>query len=472
MTLARTSLPIALVLALTTGCNPGTSGPDDDPNNPANDSTVQGRVDDGAGQQSLSFGGAGTMEAAQTARLSRVKDDGSLEVISETSIDSSGSYSLEAPSSQDRMVLEALDASGEVVAAAILEATAEAEGGAVTATPMDSESTVEARVFVEMIAHGVQKSDVNVVDLRGRIDAAMASAVKASSEQGGDAEAQLTVLAEAMWAAQRSEEMAYADMGLDLSQADMFMMELDVSQALSAALDAGEPAEISYDAFFDAIVLVHEEAGADARTQSEAEAQASFSTRLIVEQRLGSEAADLAEATVVHAAEGEAMLTARATEAILASADVTAAVEAHAEDAAEDLTSDVDAAADAAEAHEAWATWRAELVGEGSVEGSVLGDALQVNAVTAATVDVALGSAWMARERFESEVIDEVTAALDTNASLSGSADATAEAVADGRMVYHSTLEDIASELSILEELDTFTSIVIEADGSFVAAAQ
>ena len=46
------------------------------------------------------------------------------------------------------------------------------------------------------------------------------------------------------------------------------------------------------------------------------------------------------------------------------------------------------------------------------------------------------------------------------------------EAVADGRRVYHSTLEDIASELSILEELDTFTSIVIEADGSFVAAAQ
>lgn len=449
-TLRATALSITLALAM--GCNPDTG----DYNY---DSTVQGRVDDGAGQQSRSLGGSGTVEAASTVTLSTVNEDGSLTLISEAEVDSSGSYSLDAPSGEDRMLLEALNAEGEVISSAILEATAEGEGGTVTATPMDSESSVEAQTFLEMMASGASKEDINVVDLRGRIDSELATAVKNSDDTEGD----LVALAEATWAAQTSEALAYEDQGINLTQSQMFDLELEASQELSEALDAGQNTQVAYDNFFSAIAALHGGQGADSEAQAEAETQASLSMRLVLSDRLSSDSEQTLEAAAVHAGELEAWTTATFVESMFSVADVVDQVEEEAEDAAVELTEDAEASSSIEATVGAYASFSQDMVG-------VLEDVLVTNLITELSYDLLLDAAVDAQGDFIREVTSEVRGALSTDGFGQGEADKVAEAVADARASYFAALESM-SELSPLSDADSelVVDIIITADGSFVA---
>lgn len=80
-----------------------------------------------------------------------VTDRGGLTVVSSADLQIDGSYSVTVPANQRAMVIRALDASGEVVASAILEATGDA-GATATATPMDSESSLETTVTTGVAA--------------------------------------------------------------------------------------------------------------------------------------------------------------------------------------------------------------------------------------------------------------------------------------------------------------------------------
>ncbi|MCB9791395.1 MAG: hypothetical protein H6741_01595 [Alphaproteobacteria bacterium] len=454
-TLRATALSITLALAM--GCNP------ENPNKDYSyDSTVQGRVDDGAGQQSRSLGGSGTVEAASTVTLSTVNEDGSLTLISEAEVDSSGSYSLDAPSGEDRMVLEALNAEGEVIASAILEATAEGEGGVVTATPMDTESSVEASTFLEIIASGASKDDVNVIDLRGRIDSAMAAAVAESS----DSEAELEALAQASWAAQVSEETAYADQGINLTQSQMFEVELAYSQSLSAALDAGENAQVAYDDFFSGVSDAHAELGASAEDQAESETQASLSMRLVLDNRLSGGSDALQEAAAVHAGELEAWTTARFTETMFTVADVEDAIQQEAEEAASDLENEAEDADSIEATIGAYAQFSASMVGQ----GSVLDDMLVSGVISELTFDLILDAALDAQGDFIAEVTGEVRSALSGASFSREDAEAVADAVADARAHYRAALESMG-ELTALSdtEAELVVDVIITADGSFVA---
>ncbi|HZI03474.1 MAG TPA: hypothetical protein VEZ71_05600, partial [Archangium sp.] len=123
-----------VVLGLGTGCG--------------NTVQVKGRVTDGEGTQpqavvagAAPLGGSGTVAAATQVRASTVGTDGKLTVVAEGKLEAQGRYTLEVPAGEERLVLEAVDASGQVVASALLEAAA--EGKDAVAPPMDSETSLE-----------------------------------------------------------------------------------------------------------------------------------------------------------------------------------------------------------------------------------------------------------------------------------------------------------------------------------------
>src|SRR5688572_16407917 len=105
---------------------------------------VRGRVTDQEGTQrqgiSRAFaenglGGSGSVSSASKVRASSVGSGGTLTLVGEADISAQGSYTVEVPSGQQRLVLQAVDASGAVVASALLDASGEA-GDSTAAPPM------------------------------------------------------------------------------------------------------------------------------------------------------------------------------------------------------------------------------------------------------------------------------------------------------------------------------------------------
>ncbi|HEX8700550.1 MAG TPA: hypothetical protein VF815_16995, partial [Myxococcaceae bacterium] len=125
---------------------------------------VRGKVSDGEGtqqQQRLSafgeegLGGSGTVSAVTMVRASTVGSGGQLTLVGEAEVSAQGSYTLEVPAEEQRLVIQAVNSSGTVLASALLDASGEA-GSEEVAPPMDSESSLEAEVFVQMVADGAQ----------------------------------------------------------------------------------------------------------------------------------------------------------------------------------------------------------------------------------------------------------------------------------------------------------------------------
>ena len=270
---------LVLLAAVLSAC--GTGGGDG-----GGTATVEGRVTDEEGYQPQRLGGEGSVSATASVRVSAIAPGGALEALAEAEVSADGSYAVDVPADQERLVVEALDEAGAVVAAAILEASG-AAGETTTCTPMDSESSLEARVLVEMIDAGAPVDEVNPVDLRARITSRLAGAVAARERAGADVEAAVRALAEAVRAAQLAELRAYADMGLTTSQAALFEAELAASQALSATLhDGSKSATDAYDAFFAALDEAAADAGAEAEERARAESCAGMSFRATAEARL------------------------------------------------------------------------------------------------------------------------------------------------------------------------------------------
>src|SRR5262249_5636206 len=109
------SLPMLVLAAAMAGCNPP--------------STLRGKISDqnGTQQQGLSdtggLGGSGTVSAATQVRLMQIGASGTLSQISGSStvdVDASGEWSATFPGG-DRIIVQALDAQGNVVASGVVE---------------------------------------------------------------------------------------------------------------------------------------------------------------------------------------------------------------------------------------------------------------------------------------------------------------------------------------------------------------
>lgn len=362
-------------------------------------STVSGKVSDQAGsqQQGLSsageFGGSGTVSMTKTVKAAALGSDGSVQVIAEAQVDASGRYELDVPSGEHRLILQAVDAQGQVVAQGILEASGNA-GEHVTAAPIDTESSVEAAVLVEMLQRGSTETEANAVDLRARINAQVAAEVKAAA----DSSAKVRALADATIAAQKTQVESYRQNGKTTTQQALFQAQLQAAAKLNAALDRGDAAAQAYATFHSDLAAALEAEGISEQQRAEAETCGSAAFRATVRARLGGVlgADAVAEAAVRQAAAYEAAASTAAVEATLRASGAADATITQATTAAATLKASLSAATTAAASAQAYAAYSAAITGDASVSGSVLGSYLQVNAVNQTSVEAALGASAQA----------------------------------------------------------------------------
>ncbi|RKH66233.1 hypothetical protein D7W81_15740 [Corallococcus aberystwythensis] len=370
---------------------------------------VQGHVTNGAGEQSQALtdgapalGGDGTAEATTMVRISRVVAAGDLTTLKEAEVAADGSYTLELDDAGQRLIIEAVNASGATVGSALLDSTKPASGQAVrTAPPITSESSLEAEVYVQMVRDGERPDGVDTVDLRARLNAEQATAVRGQRPE--TAAESVEALGAAVSAAQATRLKAYARAGVVVTQGQLFNASLNAAAKLDATLDAGGAAAPAYDAFFAEVREATSEAS-DVQDQ-QAERQASVAYRIAVEARLSSGAGiAVADASVRSAAALEARAAEAAVKALLQGSSAPTPVLTQADTTTRTLRTNVSGARSASDAVTAWEAFGAQLAtsGSASVMGAQLGvttggnqlaldSAINVGAQAGATLEATLG---------------------------------------------------------------------------------
>ncbi|HLT29868.1 MAG TPA: hypothetical protein VK013_07480 [Myxococcaceae bacterium] len=345
------------------------------------------------------------------------------DVIAETTLRADGTYSLSVPRDSRRLIItvyadEAALEAGAALRAGVLDATVGAVGGVRTMHPLDVESTLEASVFAELgRQHGADT--VDTVDLRARIDPAMASAW-ASMEAEAATEATVT-LAEAVLLAQRTRLESFAEAGVSVTQEALFEASLEAAAALDLALDAGTTAETAWAGFHASQrEQVTEETQADDQAVSGSEQAASVAFRLHVEAELDTQALRFAayrRAAILEARAAnltlEALLTAGGAGQTVIDAVVTQG---------DLLVTALLSASQRAEVPAAFSTWALSISGGSSL--SVLGTYLELDTTGSAslegliavqntargTLELALETAWLTAGLLNVEVLAGKTA--------------------------------------------------------------
>ncbi|WP_257460127.1 hypothetical protein [Archangium lipolyticum] len=446
-----------VVLGLGTGCG--------------NTVQVKGRVTDGEGTQpqglvsgALPLGGSGTVAAATQVRASTVGPDGTLTVVAEGKLEAQGQYTLDVPAGEEHLVLQAVDASGQVVASALLEATA--EGQDAVAPPMDTESSLEAEVFAQIMADKPQAETVDLVDVRARINARMAAAAREGASTSETFRSRVKALADAVRAAQQAELEMYAQAGAQTTQTALFHEELAAAAALNVALDAGGAVEQAYDRFHADLRAAAEKLGAKVEQQAQSERAAGASFRATLKARLSAEdAKPLVDAAARASAGLEAQASGAALSALLAAANAADDVKQQAVTASTTLRTQVRASTSAALAAQAFAGFGASVAGTTDVQASVLGRYLGVTATNQLAVSAAVRASAAA------------AATLDTTLDLAASAAVTvsgtnvtllATKTAEAYQAYASAVRAQASALSAFGvKAAPAVELMLVAEGSF-----
>ncbi|HYV47718.1 MAG TPA: hypothetical protein VFA20_22825 [Myxococcaceae bacterium] len=414
--------------------------------------TIRGKISDQSGtqQQGLSdtggLGGSGTVSAATEVRLMQINSDGTLTQMQDSKtakVDASGQYSVTITSSADHVIIQALDAQGQVVASGLYESV---QPGIQTyvAAPLDTETSVEASVLVQMIRRGSSSAQANSVDLRARIDAQVAAAVKASS----DPDAKIQALADAAISAQRTEEKSYQQAGLTVTQQSLFTAEAAAAAHLSAALDHGDDAATAYATFFTELQAARAAAGVTEQQQAKAEhcSSASFSATLQARLQASIDGAAVISAAVRQAAALEADASASAVTATLQAAGAAQASVDAAAAAAVALRAALSASTSASASASAWRAYQAAIKGDADVTGSVLGNYLSVSTSTHLIVDSALLASGSAAATLDTTLSTTFEATL----SAAGAVDfnVVAASVASAYATYEASVRAQATTLS------------------------
>lgn len=463
-TTIRSLWAAVVVLGLGTGCG-GTV-------------QVKGRVTDGEGTQSqglvsgaLPIGGSGTVAAATQVRASTVGLDGKLTVVGEAKLESQGRYTLDVPAGQERLVLQAVDASGQVVASALLEATGETQGA--TAPPMDGESSLEAEVFLQMMADA-RAEMVDMVDLRARINANMAAAARQGATTNEAFRARVKSLADSVRAAQQTELEMYAKAGVQTSQSVLFEQELAaavaLNVALNAAVEAGGSTEQAYEKFHADLRAAAERVGAKAEEQAQSERAASASFSATVRARLSAQDAQpLVDAALRASAAQEARASEAALTAILTAANASDAAKQQAVAAGTSLRTQVRASATAAAAAQAFANFGASVATGADVKATVLGSYLGVTSTNQLAVSTAVQATVSAAATLDASLDAAASVVTSNDANVTLLATKTAEA-------YHAYATSVRAQAAALSAFGTRAAPAVElllvAEGSFELSQQ
>jgi len=165
----------------------------------------------------------------------RVKSDGTLEVLRGASVAATGAFRIDSvPAGVDRLVLVAASGAGVEVGRVIVH-QAVTQGQVAAAAPINSESTVEAAVFAELVKSGMPKEAINTVELARSVEVsgqATANALLASA-------AEIRALAEGIKAQQETYTQALAQQGISLDAAQRFQAELPAAVAYAQERKGG-----------------------------------------------------------------------------------------------------------------------------------------------------------------------------------------------------------------------------------------
>ncbi len=423
------TFPLVMALALA-ACAPadtaGTDGPAPGPGaSAAEDDTLARRsVFGDLGSDEAALAGTGTLDAATQVRVVSLDDDGTRTVHGEAAVSASGRFEVAADGMTRTFIVEAVDASGEVVGAAVV--TADASGSdAIDAGTLTLETAVEAMVWAEIV-HDDAVASVSSAEVRARVDAQVAAAADAWADDHDGALVAFDAVAEAALAATLARDDAASEVDT-MSAAEIhahlrtWVEGVEDAAGLAVAVDAALAARGMTEV---------ERAATHART--EAAFRAALSATLLAE----GDAAGVTDAGARSSGQLEAWAHLEAFAALGdkladagAEAEVLASIEALLVDAAEDgeageaLWTSLDLSLDASVA----------LLVEGLLDDDGgflgLGAVLGLSVTSEAQAEEAM-SEWASELRAEAQArIDAaVIAAADDGDDV---AEATAEATAD-----------------------------------------
>jgi hypothetical protein len=432
---------------------------------------VKGKVTDAEGTQSqelvsgvMPLRGSGAVSSAAKVQAATVGPGGKLTVVGEAQVEAQGRYTVDVPAGEERLVLQAVDASGQVLVSTVLDASGEA--GSTVAPPMDGESTLEAEVFAQMVADGAGTETVDTVDVRARINSQMAVAARQGASTSEAFRARVKALAEAVRAAQQSELEMYARAGVQTSQEKLFHEELAASAALNVALDAGGSTAEAYEKFQAELVAAAERVGAKVEQQAQGERAAGASFRATLKARLSAQDA---QPLVDAAARGSAALEARTTgvalEALLKAAGAADAVTQQAVAAGTRLRGQVRASATASAAAQAFASFETSVATSANVESTVLGSYLGVSAGNQLALSTAVQASASAAATLDAAVDAAALAAVSTsgtNVSL------LAAKTADAYQAYATAVRAQAAALTVFgTKAAPAVEVLVLTEGSF-----
>lgn len=435
--------------------------------------TLRGKITDSSGSQSQSrgmqlekLGGSGTVTATARVQVMTVNSNGLLTSVGETTVAAGGTYSVQVSANQTRLVVQSISGTGQVLAQAIVDSSGSA-GETRTAPPMDSETSLEAEVLIEMVKSGVNIAQVNTIDLRARINEDMAAEARSAAAGGADVTGHIRALAQATAAAQRARIEWYSRNGVNTTQEALFQAQLSAASDLNVALDAEGDAERAYNEFHAALSRAETAAGVNARLRAEGENNSSAAFRATVQARLtGPGAPALLDVSLRSAASLEARASTAAVETMLTAASAAQAVQTSAAAAGARLRADIAAATSARQAAMAFSTYQVSISGGASVEGSVLGNFLAVNTATAATAQASVNAATTASAQLATAMSSSLAVAIGTGATVN--VNAVAEAAARSYASYRSAVAAQASALAVFgTRAAPAVDLLVVAHGSF-----
>lgn len=460
-----------LLVALASACGTGGLPGEPDPT-PEAYSSVEGRVTDDAGASAQAFGGEGTISQTSSLQARQMNALGGFDVVAAGTMNADGSFLIEVPADEEHLFIDAVDADGEIIATALLEESA-AEDETTRCTPLTTESTLEAAVWASMRAdEGMEASEISHADLRSRIDADLAAAVRNKAEANApDAvDADIRALAVAVKSAQIARVESYNEAGLSITLEEMAEAEQEASLQLSADLYAADDVEDASEAHAEFLIALGEvanESGADLTARSDAATASSFAFRASAEANLETESnsESVLDAAIVAAARTEARATTEAFAESMTHATFNPIAHGLAIDAAADLQSELALATTASHAENAWAGFRAEVIGDDAATGTVLSSALSLTIVEEDALAAALAQFSTATAELDSEL---VIAAEEAEAIGGVDADVLAEGSAEAFADYRATADSHFSALSVIgADIDAIAEVAVHAQGAF-----
>lgn len=374
----------------------------------------------------------------QQAHAYRIEDTGELIQIASASVDAQSKFQLDlsAEAGQDLLLAIEDETSGRL-GAVLVESTGDMS---LTSVPIDSETTFEADVFVELRASGQwDDSSMSQSYIRSQIEARTAAEAEASADYEATVRETASAMAESMMAFKaRLEYEAQAEVAARMEQAHAALLEAQQAFDARIASRGESTVQAADEAFARAYFEAYVEAGFTAEAVAEAvvAAQASAEAQGEATVDAGERSMELFKAQLVGFANEAQLRAAGLTEsAVQASIDAHAQLMLSLEAAYSSGTESAEAVA------QAWTDYRAQIEAELEASASIAETLLTelvaeseeaVASFEAAASEAASGEAVaQAMVSARAELVSEANLGLLTLAGQSSAeAEATLEVIA------------------------------------------